>query len=305
VQAGKKNKIGAIYFIIIIVLFVFSNAIAQDNTITINLVISNDIIGDVNKSDASAAMDVWLGGMMNEISQNVKILPDIIDSFDEIKERIYEKKADVIGLLAIDYIQNISELPITPLFIIQRNKKPGLNYLLITNKNSEINSLSDLKSKTILTGFNRDNEITEKWLFVEMKKKDVSNPSDIINNFIKVKKPTKRLFQVFLGNADGCVMSAPQYESMCELNPQLRHQLKILVQSPTYLTAVYFVNNLTQKEGIGDVREHVQELNRTMNGSQMLKLFQAFKVSYFEQSQLESLENLFQEYKMYTSENGN
>lgn len=299
----KLKYFRVINYCALLFLLLSSGIRSQDPSVTINLVISTDIIGDVNKSDAKAAMNLWLSGMMNELSENVTVIPDIIDSFDEIKERVYQNKADVIGLLAIDFINNASELPITPLFMIQRNQKPGVNYLLVVNNNSKINSISDLDSKKILNSFSRENEITDKWIYIEMKKEKISDPSQIINKFIKVKKPSKRLFQVFFGNADGCVISEPQYESMCELNPQLKKHLKIVKKSPNYLTEVYFVNNVSSKEGLRDVRAQVKELNSTINGSQMLKLFQAFKVSYFEKTQLESLENLFKEYKMYTSEN--
>lgn len=303
----KKHLKAIIYFILLIVV-VSGNIIAQDNQIKINLVISNDIIGDVNKADAKSAMEFWFSGMMNEVSkkgetsQNVTISPNIVASLDEIKERINNKSADIIGLFTIDYIKFISELPITPIFIIQKNLKPGVKYILVVNKNSKIKSLSDLNSKKILTSFNRENEITEKWLYVEMKKEKIIDPYRIIDNFIKTKKPTKRLFQVFLGNADGCIISESQYESMCELNPQLKRQLEILQESPNFLTEIYFMNNNSQKEVLADIKSNTQELNATMNGSQVLKLFQAYKISNFEQKHLEILEalkTLFKEYYKY------
>lgn len=304
----SKNIMKNVLSVILILLFIYSDIIPQNKfenkRDTIYVVISDDLVGYVERTDVLAAMELWVEEMIHEISENrPKISPMILNSTDEIKERILQNEADIIGLSALDYIKYYTKLPIEPAIVVQNSQYTGVKYILITKNDSQINSLSDLRSKKILSLADSEEEIVEKWLFVEMKKEEINNPLEIINNFIKIPKPNKRVFSVFFDNADGCVVTKSQYESMCEFNPQLSKQMRILHESPPFLTQIYCINKNSIKKEIQNSKNYVKDINRTENGSQVLQLLKIFKVVGFERNDIETIEKLFDEYNYYNGTN--
>lgn len=275
----------------------------DENYEIINVVISSDIIVDINGTYATAAIDFAMNNIIGTGYNNVsKINPEIVNSFEEIKKRIKENKADIIGISIFDYIKYNDELKITPLFIIQLGPNPGTEYIVLVNIDRDINSLLDLNSKKILTYVNKEGELASHWLFNEMKKENISDPYAIINTFTKIEKSSKRVFSVFFGKADGCIISKEQFESLGELNPQLTRKLKILNKSPSFVTNVYCSNNNSTKKGIVFAKDFVENINKTESGTEMIKLFKSIKFVSFEEGFLETTQKLYNEYKSYIKE---
>lgn len=263
----------------------------------VNIIISEDVLGNVNRSDARAAMELVLKEIVSELSLKERpIIPEIINNMDEIKKRIKQDKADAIAFFSLDYLKYKSELPVKPLFLVQKNEEPGVKYIVLIKNGSNIKSLSDLESKKILSLDNREEEIVEKWLYIEMKKENIKNPLEIINNFIKIPKATKRVFSVFFEKSDACVISKAQFKSMCDLNPQLSTQLKVLIESPTYITQVYCLNTASKKKGMSETMNISLKLNYTKNGNKLLSLFQILKIVAYKDEYLATLKELVKEF---------
>jgi ABC-type phosphate/phosphonate transport system substrate-binding protein len=303
-KVNCKNKIGISKNImkkmlstILILIFVCSNIIAQDKNDFFNVVMSTEIIGDVNKSDAMSALKIWVRQMLHEAKVEAQINPVFANSVDEIIIKLKQNKADFVGLSAYDFLKYKKEMQIEPYLVLSRNSMIEKKYLLITSNNSNINSYADLKLKKILTYNNSEAEIIKMWLFVEMKKDNIKNPLEIITRFDKSIKSNKRVFKVFFGKADACIISKTGYESMCELNPQLKKQLKVLLESPTFLTEIYCTNANSSKTKASYAKKYAPVINNSDNGAQMLKIFRAFKVLDYKYEYLETIENLFENYQ--------
>jgi ABC-type phosphate/phosphonate transport system substrate-binding protein len=303
-KINKKYLIEKIASTIILVLL-FNNLNAQEkfdeDMGILNVAISDYIILDMQDKDATAAIDFALNSVLGTDDEVVqKIRPEIVNSIDEIIKRVNENKADIIGIASYDYIEYDAELDVTPLFVVQRGPTQGTKYVIVTNSNSNINSLADLKSKKILTYADNELDLVNNWLFVEMKKENINNPLEIIDSFVEIPKPTKRVFSVFFGKADGCLLSKAQYDSMCELNTQIKNKLKILYESPNYLTNLFCSNNNSNKKGIALTKKFIEHMNNVETGNEILKLFKAVKYKIFEDDYLITIKQLYDEYNYYS-----
>jgi phosphonate ABC transporter substrate-binding protein len=288
----------------IIFLFQFNSIFAQASNEskrdTIHIVVSADIVENMNRTDVLAAMELWVGEMIQDVTPlDPKISPTIAHSIDEINQKVKENKADILGLFSLDYIKYKSILPIRPVMVLQSGSEAGTRYVLITKKDTDIKLLSDLKSKRILTIMGREQEIVNEWLFVKMKRENIANPLEIIEKFEEIEKQSKGIFSVFFDNADGCILRKNAYDSMCMLNPQLSESLKIFHESPPFLTQIYCVNNFSIKPEVQNTMNYIDDINRTKNGNKVLKLFKIVKVVGFEKKDLESLEKLWKDYNFY------
>jgi len=292
---------------LIFITFAFGNTVAQDTVSskkdTINFVVSGDIFEDVNSTDAKAAMVLTLKEMMPNFWDFVgKVDAEVVNSVSEIRELLKQNKADVVGLISIDFLENREAMNLEPVFIIERGSNIGDIYLVVTKNNRQINSVSDLNSKKILTYETREGEIVNRWLYVEMRKAGMKNPNAIIDNFTKISKASKRIISVFLEKADACIISKQQYESMCELNPQLEQQLKIVCESPSFLSHVFSRNLSSKKPNIENAGNYALITNTTEQGSKLLKLFKAARVKKFENKYLLALEKMVDNYNKYINE---
>ena len=299
----NNSKIVLVYLLIFIS-FILSNLNAQDKVETkidtINLVVSEDVLTGANKVDAQAAMKLAMMDLTKENGyMNVTFESNFISSINELDGLIKKNKADLIGLFILDYLNIKNKLPLEPILLIQRENQPGMRYVVIARKESNINNLADLKTKTVHTIDTKEGNIVDMWFFVEMKKQKISEPQKIINSFLKVQKQSKRVFSVFLGNADACIVTESEFEAMCGLNPQLKTQLKIVSKSPPFLSHIFCKNKNSNKIGMDDALGNSKRLAQTENGNKLLKLFKTKKMTDYDISDSFEIEKLLRDYLSY------
>lgn len=304
----KKYLIEKIYSIIILMLLInvsLAEYKIDEDLDVINLIISKHIIVEVEDVyNPESILDFALNSLLMEKYnwlgiKNIKT--EILFSIDKVIERIKQNEADLIGVSILDYLRYESELEMTPIFIVQRGVNSGTEYIVLTKRDSQINSLSDLKGKKVLTYSGEQYEELHYWLFVEMKKEKIKNPNTIINSFSKISEARKRVFSVFFDKADACIVSKAQFESLSELNPQLKNRIKILYKSPSYLTNVFCRNNRSTKSGLVQTEDFIRKFNKSESGNQMLKLFKLNKIEIFKNEYLETSRKLFLEYNIYST----
>lgn len=308
-QVGRNVKIHMITWLvyncfILLMVSIGAQDINNAEKETIRLVISNEILGDVNRTDAQASIE----GVMNEVLGKTqflvdRIVPQIVNSIDEIKSLVNKNEVDLIGLSTLNYFKLKKTLNISPIFSIQKKSTNGIRFVVIVKKNGNIKTLEDLRSKNILNLNGFEKEIVDKWLLVEMHKQKIVNPSEIIDGFTKTTTPSKRIFSVFFDKADACILSKDEFDSACELNPQLEKNLKILIQSPPFITQVFCGNDNSEKKGIAHRKEFVEKLITIENGSKMLKLFKAVTITAIYEDQIKTIKNLYDEYEMISRKN--
>jgi len=210
-------KTGMLFLLLILCSnsMMFSQDDTQKKSQIVNILFTDDVLGDINRTDARAVIELGISGMLNEIASNIQeIRPDIVSTTQEIIQRAKKEDIHVVGLFSLDFFKYQSELNFEPFYALQESKTLGTEFVVLVRTNSKINSLADLKSKKILTINEREEEIARKWLFVKMKKEGIKNPSEIINPFVKVPKASKRILSVFLKKADACIVTKLEFESM-------------------------------------------------------------------------------------------
>jgi len=298
-------KTGMLFLLLILCSnsMMFSQDDTQKKSQIVNILFTDDVLGDINRTDARAVIELGISGMLNEIASNIQeIRPDIVSTTQEIIQRAKKEDIHVVGLFSLDFFKYQSELNFEPFYALQESKTLGTEFVVLVRTNSKINSLADLKSKKILTINEREEEIARKWLFVKMKKEGIKNPSEIISPFVKVPKASKRILSVFLKKADACIVTKLEFESMCELNPQIEKQIKILDSSPAYITQVYCLNLSLILEKPSNARSVVAELNKTSKADQMLKLFKAKTLVAITLENLSSMKKLYTDYNLLSEE---
>ena len=112
-----------------------------------------------------------------------------------------------------------------------------------------------------------------------------------------VENPSKAILQVFFHQADAALVTTEAFDVACELNPQLRKDLKVLCESPALITAFFiFRPSLGLERNMEVVEKAVMDLHTTPGGRQVLTVIQSSKM---EKHPISILDNAIQFVKRY------
>jgi phosphonate transport system substrate-binding protein len=95
---------------------------------------------------------------------------------------------------------------------------------------------------------------------------------------------------------DACVVDRSSFEVVCEMNPQIGQQLRIMAESEPLLDTVVCLNpsrSLTAKQET-DMNHVLQKLQESPQGKQILMIFGIHGFVPFEEKYIESTRNLLE-----------
>jgi len=292
----KGCKKSTIIYLFLILFFTNHLTLLSQEEKAVKIVISNDLIGNLNKTEVNVALDLWVKESISGLFKYKTVEVEVISSLAEIESRIKGNKVDIIFLFALDYIKLREKLPIIPFCLLGKTEGTSEMLYLVTNKNTNIKSIKDIENKTLLSMGSRVSEIVEKWLFVELTKAGIKKPAGIIKKFLKVEKPSKRLFQVFFNKADLCIVTRSEFESMMELNPQMRDKLDIIGSSPSFYTEIYTINKTTTAIEMDNKDFYISKLNQLKSIKELLKVVKARELIKYDESYFLPIIKLDKEY---------
>jgi ABC-type phosphate/phosphonate transport system substrate-binding protein len=104
------------------------------------------------------------------------------------------------------------------------------------------------------------------------------------------------VLRVFFRQSDACLVTADAFELACELNPQLRRDLKVLVASPPLIPTLLFFRRGCTGPARAEVEAAILDLHSTPAGQQVLTVFQGSRIERHPLSCLDATQALFSEY---------
>jgi phosphonate transport system substrate-binding protein len=114
--------------------------------------------------------------------------------------------------------------------------------------------------------------------------------------FVRQINPASKLVQVvlpvFFGQCDACLATRSGFEIMCELNPQLNKQLKIIAQSPGIVPAIFCFRADVPDEIKGAYVAGMREMHQYIAGQQSLTMFHRDKLEEHPASCMQSAVDL-------------
>ena len=208
------------------------------------------------------------------------------------------EKMNILIAFTTFYLENKEELHkfSTQPFLFNNDSSTKTQYYLIANKNSEINSIEDLKNKTFSSlSIDRGYSI---WLDYLVRKRLKVSLDNIIKEKHEFYTNSRLLLDVYFNKSDFTVVSKIVYDDMLLLNPSLKKNLIILEKSkPMFFFALGLFHKNTSKELIDSFMKVVyskkfDEMFRNLFTP--LNLYGMQKTSF---KNLEDINNYYDEYK--------
>jgi ABC-type phosphate/phosphonate transport system substrate-binding protein len=221
----------------------------------------------------------------------------IFDNVESILQAIGTQEIGMIAIHTFDYFVLKERVALEPFLVPNRGGSSTETYVLLVRKDRGFKELSDLKGKHLLMPSGGVGLIPKMWIDVLLMKHGLPEKNVFFNNNKEVNKALHAILPVFFKQADCCVVSLNDFNTMKELNPQLEKELIIIARSPSYLRSLFcFTENFGLQEK-KDVLGVTFKLDTYARGRQILTLFRFDGIFPFELEYLENVESLVREYR--------
>jgi ABC-type phosphate/phosphonate transport system substrate-binding protein len=244
---------------------------AADAGSPIRLAISESLMGDVNLNDARAAMSIWIKRMTEDL--NVVMDSKLLMTTQEIVDRARRGLLDAVAVNVIEYRQ-IADLLDSSQIITSRGASGLEQYFILAKQNGGIRHLGDLKGRRLYTLKTPRMCVAQDWLFTLLEEGHYGPAEQFFGSVVTDAKFSRVVLPVFFGQADACLTSKRGFDTMCELNPQVARDLKVIASSPAMVVSFYIFRKNYQSVNREKLIKAMSSLPSTVAGRQLGTLFQ-------------------------------
>ena len=255
---------------------------------------SSRMFTDVNENDAKASVKAWAMALARERGVPMSTEPIVLSGPAELKQALREASIDGAAVTTDEYLSLEPELQDTNLILSFIGGRYTEEYLLLVRHDSGITDLRGLRGRKLALFDNVRASLAPAWLELMLSEQGLGTPSDHFGQVLKAQKLAKVVLPVFFGQQDACIVTRRGFETMCELNPQVRAQLRALATSPELVPAVGFMRRSYVSPLRGAVLSALRGLEKSPAGTQVLTLFQSDQLGEAPASLLNSARELLE-----------
>jgi ABC-type phosphate/phosphonate transport system substrate-binding protein len=226
----------------------------------------------VNENDAKAATKVWAQTIAKERNVSVDPVAQVFRKVEEMRDALREKTVDAVVLSTLEYFS--LDLQMQPVKIVSLIGEPSERYMLLVHKDSGISDLSGLRGKSLNMQESFRSSLALIWMDTQLMQQGIGPTNRFMGKVQALPKASAAILPVFFRQVDACLVSSGAFATMVELNPQLAKNLRILAESPQYISAFFaFRRDLAPNLRLS-LQTAMLDLEKTAGGAQILALFQ-------------------------------
>ncbi len=261
--------------------------------------VSSRALGSINQNDTAAALKIWGEALSKEQGFGSGIDIKLLSySAEEIRNAFLLNNLDGVSVTVDEYMSIGIEPDEVFAFVGSDVGNLEIRYVLITGNRQNIETPNDLvKSKTIVV----DDQImvmSIPWLETLFAETDSGKQRVKFKYPVLEKKQSRAIFQVFFNQADAAVVTSDAFELACELNPQLRDNLKILAESPPFITTVLvFRPSLKDGRDMSKLEKAILNIHNTPAGQQLMTVIRSSRMEKYPASVLNTTIDFLRRHK--------
>lgn len=272
-------------------------AMGESGTGQLRIGFSSKAFVNVPKNDMKIAVGVLSRKVARKAFESVD--SRIYDSSADIENALKLKKLDVIALTPDEFIHLRSGVSLEPAMITVAGNSHEVELLVLVRKGSGLNSIADLKGKTIaLPSSNAQyGSIYRIWVDTLAMKEGAASSNVYFSYLKETDSASKAILPVFFRTIDACVISRQAFEITSELNPQLSRDLKAIAHISRLAGGIIAFRKELPEEYKQKTREALLALHKDLEGRQLLMLFHLNSLAPFRSEYLDATELLYAEYR--------
>jgi ABC-type phosphate/phosphonate transport system substrate-binding protein len=228
----------------------------------------------VNENDAKAGIKVWAQTLFRERGLPVDSEPVILRGVEAIAEALRTKRIDAITLNTDEYWRVGQELCADPFIVVINDGVVTEQYLVLVHRDSPMERLADLKGRSLTFMESSRMSLAPAWLDVVLHENGLP-PAEGLARVSRANKLSKVVLPVFFRQADACVVTRRAFETMSELNPQLKQRLKVIATSADFVPTGFCFRRGYDSPVRDAILGALAGIKNSPAGVQILTLFQS------------------------------
>jgi ABC-type phosphate/phosphonate transport system substrate-binding protein len=259
-----------------------------DTGTTFRMGFTSALFTDVNTTDALAATKVWASAIAKKRGFDVDPEPLIVEDAKSFADAFGSNLIDIAGVSVREYFEIKDKVGLTPHLPAKRRGKVVQDSVILAHADGGIRNIEDLREKDILLLGGIDVSIGKTWLETLVMEKGFSTVDKYFKSVKTVQKASQAVLPVYFKQATACMVSRISLETMVELNPQLKTQLKVLIASPSFTPMVVCSRVGNRSPYLGMAIDVLKELHKEPGGEQLMMLFKIDELAPFDSAFLDS-----------------
>lgn len=262
----------------------------------LDAVVSGLALGNINLNDARAGIKVWFDGVVRRRGQFVDSNVEILNSLEEIRERLKKRPPNICVLGIRDYLGLEDSRLIAPALthVLTAGGEAPYSYLLLVNPSSGITSLGGLRGKKILVSSRGGGDTGLVWLSVLLDKEKLGAATAFFDSLRVPAKAQGCILPLFFGTIDACVVDEVSLSLAAEMNPQI-NRLRALARSRPMIGSV-IATPVKPSSFENEVIATILSLHEDVSGRQLLTVFRADHLVRIRPGDLDAARELWQDY---------
>ena len=248
---------------------------AGTNLEPIRFAFSSRMFTDVNENDAKASVKAWGLALAKERGVPMSTDAILLTGPAQLKQSLLDATIDGAAVTTEEYLSLDPELQGTNVFMSSIGNRFTEEYLLLVRADAAITDLGGLRGRKIVLFDNARASLAPLWLEVLLSENKFGAPADYFGQVVKAQKLAQVVLPVFFRQRDACIVTRRGFDTMCELNPQVRAQLRVVATSPELVPALGFIRRGYTSPLRAVLFSALRGLENSPAGTQVLTLFQS------------------------------
>lgn len=280
----RQTALMKTFILLPLMIFIAVTALAQEtdgrNMALFRLGVSAPTFGGLNRNDTAAALLAWSRAIIKEKDLNLRPEMTVFTQYADLRNALLQDRLDAVTLS----VEEMMMLGVTPGVVFLPAMEEGIDvrYAIIVHGAAGVHAPASLTGRKIAMHDSSRMTLALPWLETLIAdapdEGQRSSAAPQIAELVNVENPSKAVFQVYFQQADAALVTTRAFELACELNPQLRKELKVLAASPPFIISVLMFRPSYQGEHRDELEAAINVLHTTAGGRQLLTTFQCSRM---------------------------
>ncbi len=262
----------------------------------IRILFSSRTVLNIEPQDARVALKFWSDMQLQEEGEGFVSEVEIFDSLEDLAKRIEKGEADLVVLSGLEFLEISPRVALIPSTCSAIGDTTSDVEVLLVHRDSGISSAKDLAGKTVGCEVFGTGDLPILWFETLLMKSGFRDKVKFLGEFKTALKGSAAILPVFFRQADACIVRERVFNTMADMNPQLKKELVVIARSEPFFRGLMCFHPDFDPERRKRIQDVSLRMHKSEKGRQILALFRSETLVAFERGFLDSTIALLDEH---------
>ena len=250
------------------------------------------------ESSVSAADPADIGIIFNSIFEKLSVskgieVAKVVRSEKSFFKAVRNKQANLMPMESFQYFRFADQVPLVPALVPLVDDSAHEQFVVLVHRDSAIRSLEDGVGGSVILDDRWTTPYVRYWLDKELNELDLPAAEQHFKQLVDAERAPQAVLSVFFKQHQMGVATKHAYESLCELNPQLKHDLVVVKESEPMLLFLVCASGYLSSDEREEIVSRASSSHEDPKVKQILMLSKIDRLAAYEEGLLGSVEDLW------------